>query len=276
MLGFTGFQPVIGLAIVFVISAIAFPIMASLRETSLTALCASNEKKLALGLLQYAADNDSCFPTGQTGTDGVGWGNEVFIDVKSTRPYKCPDDQPGTRAGDVGYTTTESYALNSNVVSRYANTGNVIPMSLFTNPSRTVLLTEVEQTSYAIPVYDTGEDSSPAGNGYCSAMGYLSGANAVYDTGPMGGEAQSDYAACGMSARHGANSNFVFADGHVESLSGSAISIGTNADQSAPGYPQESSDSYDVTTKSGTAASANYFGNGSLTHSPFTATFSIY
>ena len=96
--GFTLIELLVVIAIIAILAAILFPVFAKAREKARQASCASNEKQLGLGFIQYTQDNDEEYPynpnnpnlTGQTGN--YGWAGPIYPYVKSTGIYKCPDD----------------------------------------------------------------------------------------------------------------------------------------------------------------------------------------
>src|SRR5580693_5940242 len=94
--GFTLIELLVVIAIIAIIAAILFPVFASAREKARQTTCVSNEKQIALGVLQYVQDNDEYMPSGRpsyTGAQhGVAWAGEVYGYIKSTSIFACPDD----------------------------------------------------------------------------------------------------------------------------------------------------------------------------------------
>src|SRR3569833_1417203 len=60
--GFTLIELLVVIAIIGIIAAILFPVFAQAREKARQTVCASNLHQQGLAMLQYAEDNDSCFP----------------------------------------------------------------------------------------------------------------------------------------------------------------------------------------------------------------------
>jgi prepilin-type processing-associated H-X9-DG protein len=273
-LGFSLLEVLAVLAVTACVCAILVPAFVRYRESSHLSTCSSNERQLAIGLLQYSVDNDACFPASYHDTNGLGWGSAIFAYVKSPSIFKCPDDRGGTRNSSSGYTTAESYAINPNVVTRQNLGTIIIPLSQFADPGKTVLLTEVEEIRITTPVYISSEDSSPVADGFCGGW-FCHLVGAQYATGPMAGEPAAEYSACGFAPRHGSGANFAYVDGHVKWLRGIDVSIGGNADPKAKGYPNIP-DSADNSNQTGNAAPCDYTGFGLRTGRPFEATYSIY
>jgi prepilin-type N-terminal cleavage/methylation domain-containing protein/prepilin-type processing-associated H-X9-DG protein len=92
-LGFTLIELLVVIAIIAILAAILFPVFAKAREKARQITCASNEKQLGLGFLQYAQDNDEVFPKSNTGgSPEMGWAYSIYPYLKSQNVYTCPDE----------------------------------------------------------------------------------------------------------------------------------------------------------------------------------------
>lgn len=60
--GFTLIELLVVIAIIAILAAILFPVFAQAREKARQSTCISNQKQIALALLQYSQDNDEQFP----------------------------------------------------------------------------------------------------------------------------------------------------------------------------------------------------------------------
>ena len=60
--GFTLIELLVVIAIIAILAAILFPVFSAAREKARQTMCASNEKQLALAMVQYVQDNDEMFP----------------------------------------------------------------------------------------------------------------------------------------------------------------------------------------------------------------------
>lgn len=105
--GFTLIELLVVIAIIAILAAILFPVFASAREKARETMCASNEKQMALAMIQYVQDYDEMYP----GFTGWGAGGNYLAAIqpytKSTGVYLCPSNPAG---GPGGYATT--YEMN--------------------------------------------------------------------------------------------------------------------------------------------------------------------
>ena len=110
--GFTLIELLVVIAIIAILAAILFPVFAKAREKARTASCLSNEKQLALAMIQYAQDYDETFSRSNHGTqpspavvpedplfNWLGgtynfyyrtWPSNIYPYVKNTQVYRCP------------------------------------------------------------------------------------------------------------------------------------------------------------------------------------------
>ena len=82
---FTLIELLVVIAITALLAGILFPVFMSAREKARQASCASNERQLVMGSLQYAQDNDERFMIGDAQCDqalpwhcGMGWGRYLI------------------------------------------------------------------------------------------------------------------------------------------------------------------------------------------------------
>ena len=85
--GFTLIELLVVIAIIAILAAILFPVFQSVRENARAITCASNEKQLGLGMIQYTQDSDEKFPRGQyqdtAGGPYLDWGNAIYPFIKN-------------------------------------------------------------------------------------------------------------------------------------------------------------------------------------------------
>ena len=249
--GFTLIELLVVIAIIAILAAILFPVFAKAREKARQISCASNERQIGLGFLQYTQDNDENYPTGSAGSLGEGWGGRVYPYVKSTGVFKCPDDNQqstiNTANGLVSYPV--SYAGNLNFLRTANNSDPTDPqtgqaLASLNSPSKTVLLCET--TGLIGPLTDSQEQggyngyTSPTSNGNPDGgmwwgnnlngghmrTGCLGGLNcsAQVNRGPNGA-----FGFDSLTGLHTDGSNYVLCDGHVKWSRGSGVSGGSNA-----------------------------------------------
>jgi prepilin-type N-terminal cleavage/methylation domain-containing protein/prepilin-type processing-associated H-X9-DG protein len=261
--GFTLIEILVVIAIIAVLAAILFPVFATVREKARQVACASNEKQLGLGLLQYAQDYDEYLPCGSTGVGlsgdgrGIGWAGQMYPYLKSSQVYVCPDDSLPV---NFSWVIPFSYMENENIIRQISwgnawNSYSMNGLSQFTAPSSTVMLAEAHGgmlnpalvNSSSVDVY------SSMANGWDQP----SWNQGTYLTGLLGGRAFNSNAMQTPQAIHNAQgANFLAADGHVKFLNGSRVSGGFTPEY--PNTPQ----GIDSHSSQATAASTDNMTDG--------------
>lgn len=218
---FTLIELLVVIAIIAILAAILFPVFAQAREKARQTTCASNEKQLGLGFIQYVQDYDENFPNYSLGNN---WAGAIYPYVKSTGVYACPDDPSSVPAGNA----LLSYWENINLTNPATETFGLNEAKL-TAPSNTVLLFETQGP----------------GNADESATGYVSVANL---TGGTDNQSHADWdsftpghlgpgligdcqAPSGIPfiytpTIHNPGANYLACDGHVKFLTPNKVSPG--------------------------------------------------
>ena len=198
--GFTLIELLVVIAIIAILAAILFPVFGRARENARRASCASNQKQIALGFLQYTQDYDERLPLVSDGSGGNGvfdvwnpytnFGHDTVVFsmarssmqpyLKSTQIWVCPSDSNSSRSRN-------AYASNGCAfdAARASNRKAGKSLAAFEETSRWMLLAEeASQADAAGTSTDDGYFSLPASNEF--------------------------------STRHLGGSNLAFLDGHVK------------------------------------------------------------
>ncbi|NUQ01903.1 MAG: DUF1559 domain-containing protein [Armatimonadetes bacterium] len=157
--GFTLIELLVVIAIIAILAAILFPVFAKAREKARQSSCQSNQKQLALGVLQYTQDYDETMPWrwygpvtayvpegGTTTTTYRTWAEQIQPYVKSIQLYQCPSEK--LAQSQMPYTTfVFGYNLNGSAgagtpLSRGPGYSYPTAMAQLEAPATTVLMTD--------------------------------------------------------------------------------------------------------------------------------------
>jgi prepilin-type N-terminal cleavage/methylation domain-containing protein/prepilin-type processing-associated H-X9-DG protein len=235
--GFTLIELLVVIAIIAILASILFPVFARARENARRSSCQSNLKQIGLGVAQYAQDYDEKLMSGTVNSAGNGWAGQSLPYIKSQQIFVCPsDDNP--QAEKI------SYAFNQNILGTNGIRGAI---SRINSSAKTVYLVEYrgfrnramtwnqELTSTAGNTAYSPTGLGRSGNLTCSGDGnqngyYMTGVLGNQAVTPIGSEGADNGWGSGLflgTGRHLEGSNYLFADGHVKWLKGSAVSPGS-------------------------------------------------
>lgn len=124
--GFTLIELLVVIAIIAILAAILFPVFASARDRARSAACLSNEKQIALALVQYMTDYDGGIPqisyyagSSTTSTTTIpyvpgSWMVTLYPYTKTIAVYSCPSDTANAQIyGCNGQTSAASSLASS-------------------------------------------------------------------------------------------------------------------------------------------------------------------
>ena len=206
---FTLIELLVVIAIIAILAAILFPVFQKVRENARKITCASNEKQLGLGFIQYTQDFDEKYPNNRRQDPGKPfpsyWFDYITPYLKSLDVFKCPDnphkDQIRYNSGDASDSPyTVSYGYNVHIGEAdpgYSPAGtNALSLSGIDSPSNKILISET--------------NSLFAEDFYYNASGALLGSAPG-----LGGSSNN---LPDLYAGHTGRMNLLFCDGHVKSL----------------------------------------------------------
>jgi prepilin-type N-terminal cleavage/methylation domain-containing protein/prepilin-type processing-associated H-X9-DG protein len=225
--GFTLIELLVVIAIIAILAAILFPVFAKVREKARQAACSSNEKQLALGVIQYESDYDEMLPGLDFspiggGQESQGWAGRIYPYVKSTSVFTCPDDTTPPQ----GSMTPISYLFNPSLGDY--NHKILYHVPALVAPTKTILF--IEGAGEVTDVTNSNEGSSNSHSSPVFLSDYI-------DTFPSGGKwatgflngkpnSSSTDRFTSPDGRHSGGSNYILCDGHVKWMRGTTVSMG--------------------------------------------------
>jgi len=230
--GFTLIELLVVIAIIAILAAILFPVFAKVREKARQTSCASNEKQIGLGMMQYSQDYDEIMVAAWRGTFAFSnktnankWMDAIMPYVKSTAVFHCPDDS-GVNGSTGQYVEAKnlvgddkwhygSYAINSAYWAEAENNHGVsngeVSLAKMNSPADTVWVAD-GTGSYQLDWPDKGS----------VVVRTLGSAQAIGWNGHQGisPDPQPELAEGSAYFRHGGPdlSNVLFCDGHVKTM----------------------------------------------------------
>ena len=194
--GFTLVELLAVMAVLGLLASLGWPALRAGFDEAGRMKCASNLAQLGKGMLMYAADNQMCLP--QTMHQADSWTNSLTPYVGQNLVLTCPCDEVRGR--------TRTYVMNDYLSAapcgaEYLSALNLTRLVNVQKPGRTVFFAELSKT-----------------HGTKSIPDHLH--LAEFDGGDIPPEVFQSYVGV---ERHGGKANYLFLDGHVESLAWSQV-----------------------------------------------------
>lgn len=215
--GFTLIELLVVIAIIAILAAILFPVFQKVRENARRTTCASNQKQIGLGTMQYTQDYDESIVPGALQVPGlvdwqgdgadVNWRALIYPYTKSAGIYRCPSNpKANPKAYHINHMAvglpgipddilTISYAVNTRLMPCVGNNGcspQPIFLSQVNSPANKILICET-----------TAEDFGDYGSPWWTTTQASPTDADIYGVGFAG---------------HTGRMNVIFSDGHVKSL----------------------------------------------------------
>lgn len=188
--GFTLIELLVVIAIIAILAAILFPVFAKARDKARQSSCASNEKQIMLGILQYTQDYDETLPYFRLPSSDTGtvyyWYDVIDPYIKNTQVLLCPSRTPAVRSCNRGI--TNRYALNVVLVG--------LKLGMVNRPAENIFLAETG-------CYRTCTDAEAA-------------AMTAWAINDISAPSATSYS--GFLLAHSGTCNAAFLDGHVKAM----------------------------------------------------------
>jgi prepilin-type N-terminal cleavage/methylation domain-containing protein/prepilin-type processing-associated H-X9-DG protein len=256
---FTLIELLVVIAIIAILAAILFPVFAQARERARAISCVSNLKQIGTGIMMYVQDYDETYPVPNAKIAPINGGGTSFMPldsqldpyIKNDQIWHCPSDAlpvwsatvkthfwDGSKyKSDIASLLTRSYSYVSQISTAEAtakglavdpNTGygqrqvTGTAMSDLTAPADSFIVTEISTVqagvNYGFPI-STASGSVVIGCDTWKAFGRPAGktSGSNWNAGPCA----STFANTALVPHkgHQERGNYLFADGHVKSVS---------------------------------------------------------
>ena len=147
--GFTLIELLIVIGIVAVITAILFPVFATVRERGRRTVCQSNLKQIATAMQQYVQDNGGMYPPLPSD-----WGYAPYYYLKNVEVFRCPDHPANETSEQFGMeppVILPHHSISEGETAPVDYTYDLPRLAVFQPPYPTKIIHGVHEASLATP-----------------------------------------------------------------------------------------------------------------------------
>jgi prepilin-type processing-associated H-X9-DG protein len=195
--GFTLVEMIIVIGVIMLLAGLLFPVLSRARENGKRTACMSNLKQIALGIQQYAQDNNRRYPLPggdvANGLENWLWSAAIISTIKNPDVFQCPSELSANSGTD--------YWINGNLLGK-SDARVRVPASVILNADG-----DAHPADYALAEANPSPPTDPGAWEKWSAT--------------------ADYA-----TRHLGGANYSFVDGHVKFLKPDQVSTTASPDGS--------------------------------------------
>ena len=186
--GFTLIELLVVIAIIGLLASLLAPALASAKEKSRAIACVNNVRQIGLATVMFSDDNDGSLPLSEH--QGKSWVGSLIPYGGTKGIYRCPSDKNRTRL--------YSFAVNDFLLPPVAGNADFTKVTHIPRPVETAFLPEC-------------------------AEDYSSSDHFHFADPEEGGYSPSSFARQVAVLRHARCANYLFVEGHVETINWSRV-----------------------------------------------------